>query len=167
MTIMEPLIGEIDMETPATRQMLERVPADKLAWRPHEKSMTLGQLALHVAGTPGMVSQFLTMDEVPPPEFGDNPQPASKDEILSALEESVETAKGVLAGMSPSDAESIFRIVQDGQEVMAMPKAVLARAILLNHWYHHRGQLSVYLRLLDVSVPATYGASADENAMGA
>ena len=165
MSVMESFIGEIDMEAPATRAMLERVPADQLTWKPHEKSMTLGQLALHVAGTPGQVSEFLKLDEVPPPEFGDTPQPESIDEILSALDGSVEAAKATLGSMSDADAMETFRVVRDGEEIMAMPKVGLARAILLNHWYHHRGQLSVYLRLLDVPVPATYGASADENPM--
>ncbi len=165
MSVMQGFIGEIDMETPATRAMLERVPADRLTWRPHEKSMTLGELALHVAGTPGQVAELLELDEVPPPEFGNFPQPDSVEEILAALDSSVTAAKSVLEGMSDEEAASIFRVVSDGQEMMSMPKVGLARAILLNHWYHHRGQLSVYLRLLDVPVPATYGASADENPM--
>ncbi len=165
MSVMESFISELDMEGPATRTMLERVPGDQLDWRPHAKSMTLGQLALHVARTPGIVSDLLQVDEVPPPEFGNNPQPASTAEILAALDESIEKAKAVLAGMSDEDAMRMFRIVTNGTEMMSMPKVGLARAILLNHWYHHRGQLSVYLRLLDVPVPATYGASADENPM--
>ena len=165
MSVRQSFIGEIEMEAPATRAMLERVPADQLTWRPHEKSMSLGELALHVAGTPGQVAQLLMMDEIPPPEFGNLPQPESLDEILTTLDSSVTTAKEVLAGMSDEDAMSIFRVVSDGREMMSMLKIGLARAILLNHWYHHRGQLSVYLRLLDVPVPATYGASADENAM--
>ena len=165
MNKMESFVAEIDMETPATRAMLERVPADKLGWRPHEKSMTLGQLALHVAGTPGLVAGLLEVSEVPPPDFGNIPQPASTDEILAALDDSVTKARGVLGGMSDDEAMSTWRVVADGEEMMAMPKIGLARAILLNHWYHHRGQLSVYLRLLDVPVPATYGASADDNPM--
>ena len=165
MSVMQSFIGEIEMETPATRAMLERVPADQLTWRPHEKSMSRGELALHVAGTLGQVAQLLMLDEVPPPEFGNVPQPESVEEILTTLDSSVTTAKEVLEGMSDEDAMSIFRVVSDGEEMMSMPKVGLARAILLNHWYHHRGQLSVYLRLLDVPVPATYGASADENAM--
>ena len=165
MSIMENFIPEIDMEAPATREMLERVPGDSLDWRPHDKSMTLGQLALHVAGTPGQVAGLLEVSEIPPPEFGNIPQPGSKEEILAAFDESVAQAKNRLAGMGDDEAMSTFRVVAEGQEIMSMPKVAVARAILLNHWYHHRGQLSVYLRMLDVPVPATYGASADENPM--
>lgn len=164
MSIMQAFISEMDMETPPTRAMLERVPAEKLEWRPHERSMSLGELALHIARIPGMVSGFLTVDEVPPPDFGDIPSPESKDEILAALGESLETAKRTMSGIDDEAAHSMFRVVSDGTEVMSLPKVAVARAILLNHWYHHRGQLSVYLRMLDVPVPATYGASADENA---
>ncbi len=164
MSMMQAFISELDRETPATRTMLERVPADRLGWRPHERSMSLGQLALHVAQVPGVISGFLVVDELPAPEFGEPPSPASKDEILSALEDSLETAKRTLAGMDDEAANGMFRLVSGGEEVLALPKVALARAILLNHWYHHRGQLSVYLRMLDIPVPATYGASADENA---
>lgn len=166
MSIMQRFISELDMETPATRAMLERVPADALDWRPHERSMSLGELALHVAQIPGAISGFLTVDEVPPPDFGSVPSPESKAEILDALDESIQTAKRTMAGIDDETAHSMFRVVNDGAEVLSMPKVAVARAIMLNHWYHHRGQLSVYLRMLDVPVPATYGASADESAFG-
>lgn len=164
MSIMQAFISELDMETPATRAMLERVPAGELEWRPHERSMSLGELALHVAQIPGMISGFLTVDEVPPPDFGSVPSPGSKEEILAALGESIETAKRTMAGIDDEAAHSTFRIMSEGTEVMSLPRVAVARAIMLNHWYHHRGQLSVYLRMLDVPVPATYGASADESA---
>ncbi|MDX1577755.1 MAG: DinB family protein [Gemmatimonadota bacterium] len=165
MSAMESFLSEIEMEAPATRAMLERVPAENLEWRPHEKSMTLGELALHVAGTPGEVAGLLHLDEIPPPDFGSNPQPRSVQEILDAYEESLAAAKRTLAAMDDEEAMKPFRVVDDGRELMSMPKVAVVRAILLNHWYHHRGQLSVYLRLLEVPVPATYGASADENPM--
>jgi uncharacterized damage-inducible protein DinB len=165
MNVMDSFVVELDQEAPATRALLERVPEEKFSWRPHARSMSLGELALHVAGTPGMVAGLLTMDEIPPPEFGNLPSPTSSAEVMSTLEESLATAKQVLSRMSDEEAMKMFRVVADGQEMMSMPKIGLARAILLNHWYHHRGQLSVYLRLLDIPVPATYGASADENPM--
>ncbi len=89
--------------------------------------------------------------------------PASRDQILSELGASVAAAKRVLGAMD--DAEGMFRVVRDGQEMMSLPRSGLARAIMLNHWYHHRGQLTVYFRMLDVPLRATYGASADENPM--
>lgn len=165
MAFMDPFLGELAMEAPATRGMLERVPGDKLDWRPHEKSMTLGELAFHIAATPGMISELSKLDEVPPPEFGNVEQPNSVEEILAAHDESVEKAVGRLEEMTEADAMSAFRVMADDQELMSLPKVGLVRAIMLNHWYHHRGQLSVYLRLLDVPVPVTYGASADENPM--
>lgn len=157
------LIQEIDQETPATRHVLARVPADKLDWRPHPKSMTLGQLALHVAQTPGDVAAIAAMEEVPLPEFGNQPQPDSADELLPALAASIEAAKQYLNGLTDEQAAADWKIVRDGEVVMAVPRLGMLRTILLNHWYHHRGQLTVYLRLLDVPVPAVYGASADEN----
>ena len=164
MSIMQGFISELDMEAPATRAMLERVPEDRLGWRPHERSMSLGQLALHVAQVPGAISEFLTVDEIAAPDFDDRPSPASRDEILEALDESLETAKRTMEGIDDEAAHAVFRVTRGGEELMSLPKVAVARAILLNHWYHHRGQLSVYLRLLDVPVPATYGASADESA---
>jgi uncharacterized damage-inducible protein DinB len=163
MPINEGLIAEMDQEAEATRRMLERVPGDRLDWKPHQKSMSLGQLALHVAGTPGSVAGLLLEDTIPPLEFEESPTPSSKEEVLEALDESLGRARDILSGLDDEAMMGMFRIMDGDREVIAMPKAGLARAILLNHWYHHRGQLSVYLRLLDVPVPATYGASADEN----
>jgi uncharacterized damage-inducible protein DinB len=165
MPINEALIAEMDQEAEATRRMLERVPGDRFDWKPHQKSMSLGQLALHVAEMPGMVAGLLLEDTVPVPEFGDFPSPSSKEQILQVLDESMGRVRDILSGLDDEAMMGMFRVMDGDQEVMGMPKVGLARAILLNHWYHHRGQLSVYLRLLDVPVPATYGASADENPM--
>jgi uncharacterized damage-inducible protein DinB len=145
--------------------MLERVPDDRFEWRPHQKSMSLGQLALHLAEMPGMVAGLLLEDAVPVPELGDFPSPDSKEQILEVLDESLGKVRGILSGLDDEAMMGMFRVMDGDREVMGMPKVGLARAILLNHWYHHRGQLSVYLRLLDIPVPATYGASADENPM--
>ena len=167
MRIVDHFIQELDEEADATRRVLERVPGDKLDWRPHPKSMTLGQLALHVADTPGNVADLCCADEVGMPEFGNRPQPESKAEILQTLDQGLAHAKEVVGGFDDARAMQPFRIVEQGKELMALPKAGLMRGIMLNHWYHHRGQLTVYLRLLDVPVPAVYGASADENPMRA
>jgi uncharacterized damage-inducible protein DinB len=162
--MLEPMAGEIQQEAATTKRVLERVPADKLAWKPHPKSMSLGQLAMHVATIPGGISKLAQVDvfEVNPANF-DPPTPKNAAEILAALDESVKTAQEYLGGLSESAAIGNWRLTLNGKEVMSMPRAGLLRSIMLNHWYHHRGQLSVYLRLLEVPVPVIYGRSADEN----
>lgn len=165
--ILEPMNGEIAQEAVTTKRVLERVPFDKLTWKPHPKSMSLGQLAMHVASIPGGVSKIAQVDnfEVNPANF--NPaQPNSKEEILAALDASVKTAHEFLCGLSESSATGPWRAMVNGAEVMAMPRIGMLRSIMLNHWYHHRGQLSVYLRMLEVPVPSIYGPSADDNPFG-
>jgi uncharacterized damage-inducible protein DinB len=162
--ILEPMIAEIQQEAVATKRVLERVPADKLNWKPHPKSMSLGQLAMHIATIPGGISKLAQVDEfvIDPANFNP-PTPKNTQEILTALDNSVKAAQEYLGGVSESAATANWRALANGREVMAMRRAVMLRFIMLNHWYHHRGQLSVYLRLLDVPVPAIYGPSADEN----
>ena len=163
----EPLAGELQQEAATTKRVLERVPADKLAWKPHPRSMSLGQLAMHVASIPGGIARMAQMDEfeVNPANFN---QPGPKDlaEVLAALDSSVKAAHEYLGGVSEAAAMGNWRLKANGHEVMAMPRIAMLRTIMLNHWYHHRGQLSVYLRLLDVPVPVIYGPSADENPFG-
>jgi len=125
--------------------------------------MSLGQLALHVAGIPGIVTDLLQVDEVEPPSFGDFPEASSTAEILCEFEASLTRATGMLADMDEEAAMSMWSVVGNGQELMSVPRVGLVRSIMLNHLYHHRGELVVYLRLLDVPIPAIYGASADEN----
>jgi uncharacterized damage-inducible protein DinB len=162
--MLEPMMGELQQEAATTKRVLERVPGDKLGWKPHPKSMTIGQLAMHVATIPGGISKMAQMDEfqVNPANMAP-PVPKNAQEILTALDESVKMAQEYLGGLSESAAMGQWRLTANGREVMAMPRAVMLRSILLNHWYHHRGQLSVYLRLLEVPVPVIYGPSADEN----
>ena len=161
--IVDSMLMEFDQEAITTRKVLERVPGDKLDWRPHEKSMSLGQLALHVAGTPGEVGGLAAMDEIEAPDFGENPTIGSTEELMAAYEESVKKGRDVLDGMDDKRALSIWRATKNGKELMALPRIAFIRTVMLNHWYHHRGQLSVYLRLLNVPVPSIYGPSADEN----
>jgi uncharacterized damage-inducible protein DinB len=162
--MLEPINAEIAQEASTTRRVLERVPFDKLLWKPHPKSMTLGQLAMHVAMIPGAISGLAAVDnfELNPANFNP-PDPKSKEEILHALDESIKSAQKYLDGVSESSAVAMWRMNLNGTEVMAMPRLGLLRSIMLNHWYHHRGQLSVYLRMLEVPVPTIYGPSADEN----
>jgi uncharacterized damage-inducible protein DinB len=162
MAIVDALLQELEQEAQTTKRVLERVPADKLGWKPHAKSMSLGQLALHVAQLPGAVAQMSTQSPVQAPEFN-HPSATSTSELLPALDESIAAAKAVLSGMSDSDLASTWRLMGGDRELMAVPRGALLRSIMLNHWYHHRGQLSVYLRELGVPLPAIYGPSADEN----
>ncbi len=162
MSISQAFIQELEQEAQTTRRVLERVPGNRLAWKPHAKSMSLGQLALHVASTPGGVAQMATQSSVQVPEFS-QAEAKTTAEILSALDKTVATAKTTLEGLDDAAMGETWRAMAGEQEVMALPRVALLRSIMLNHWYHHRGQLSVYLRLLDVPVPSIYGPSADEN----
>jgi uncharacterized damage-inducible protein DinB len=163
MTIAEQFIAELEAEAPTTRKFLERLPNDKLDWRPHPKSMTAGQLALHMATFPGPVVQMATLDEFMVPDFNrPNPQPESVQEILQKFDESVATAKQALSTISDQQMNGIWKMKAGDRELLAIPRSNVLRNILLNHWYHHRGQLGVYLRLLGAKVPSSYGPSGDE-----
>jgi uncharacterized damage-inducible protein DinB len=162
--MLEPMLSEIRQEAVITKRILERVPADKLSWKPHPKSMSLGQLALHIASIPGSLSTLAQRDGLDTSEANFNPPgPTDAKQILTTLDAGVKAAEEYVGTVSESAALGTWRITAKGKEVLAMPRAVLLRTIMLNHWYHHRGQLSVYLRLLDVPVPSIYGPSADEN----
>lgn len=165
MRIVDPILMEIDQEAATTRRVLERVPEDKLDWRPHPKSRTLGELALHVAASQGAVAELTLPDSVEPPPFQD-PQPKNRAEILEAFEKGTARAKEIINGTDDARALATWKMLKDGQTLMEVPRIGMWRAILLNHTYHHRGQLSVYLRELDVPVPSIYGPSADENPFG-
>jgi len=162
MSTIEALLQELDQEARTTRRVLERVPGDRLGWKPHDKSMSLGQLALHVATVPGGVAQVALQSPVPLPEFK-HPSAASAAELIPALEQSVAKAQEIIRTMDDAALARTWRVMDSEREVMALPVGALLRSIMLNHWYHHRGQLSVYLRQLGVPVPSIYGPSADEN----
>ena len=161
MTIAE-LIQEFEAEAKTTRRVLERVPADKLTWTPHTKSMSLGRLAMHLATAPAAISSWPIGSEY---EFkGDSaPLPTSTDQIVSAHDAGVGQVKANLQTIGDAGLGDSWSGIAGGKTLMSMPKAGLLRALLMNHTYHHRGQLSVYLRLLDVPVPPIYGPSADES----
>ena len=161
MTIAHELLSEFLVQVPVTRRFLERIPEDRLTWKPHAKSMTAGQLAYHLAAVPGGVVRFAQNNPAEAPDFK-FPQPATRDEVLQAFAESVATVRAILPKFSDAAMMETWRLVAGGREVMAQPRVDFLRDIMLNHWYQHRGQLSVYLRLLDVSVPASWGPSADE-----
>ena len=164
MTVAAGLLQELEQESQATRRVLERVPDSRLAWRPHEKSRTLGELAMHVATVPGSVAEFVSQPSpVQVPKFADPPPPKSTSELGRLHEESLDKARQILSAMDDATATATWRIQAGERELMAMPRAAFLRMVMLNHWYHHRGQLSVYLRFLGVPVPSIYGPSADEN----
>jgi uncharacterized damage-inducible protein DinB len=159
-----PLVDELKVEASTTERVLARVPEAHLAWKPHVKSMSLGQLALHVATLPSLVAQFLSgdaldFDAVPktPPTVG------SHAELLEAFAASTGQAQAFLTDLTDERALATWRLVAGERELLAAPRAAMLRSLLFNHWYHHRGQLVVYLRLLDVPVPSVYGPTADEN----
>jgi uncharacterized damage-inducible protein DinB len=160
-TVAQAMLAEFEAQAPVTRRFLERLPEDKLTWKPHAKSMTAGQLAYHLAFVPGGVVRAAEMNPAPAPQF-QFPQPASGKEVLTVFEQSIASVREVLPRFSDAAMEETWRIVADGREVLAMPRGLFLRDILLNHWYQHRGQFSVYLRLLDIAVPSSWGPSADE-----
>jgi uncharacterized damage-inducible protein DinB len=163
MALIDGMLQELEQEAQTTRRVLERVPDDRLSWRPHEKSRTLGELAYHVATVPGNVAALVaTESPVQAPQFTD-PTPQKAAELVSALEESIAKAKKLLGGMDDTRLQATWRMMQGERELLAIPRVAMLRSVMLNHWYHHRGQLSVYLRELDVPIPSIYGPSADEN----
>ena len=147
--------------------MLERVPQAKLSWRPHAKSMSLGQLALHVATIPGSVAELASHRHIPEPPAFIQAEAATAAELVPALKASLAKARQVLGGMDDAKLMETWRMMSGGKEMMAMPRAAVVRMIMLNHWYHHRGQLLVYLRMHNVPLPSVYGPTADENPFAA
>ncbi|MGB7219851.1 MAG: DinB family protein [Vicinamibacterales bacterium] len=162
MAAIQAYLQELDQEAQTTRRVLARVPGDKLGWKPHEKSMSLGQLAQHIATLPGNIAELVSQPTMQLPQFN-QPSAASATDLVPALDASLAKAKQLLGAMDDSALGATWRILRGDEEVMAMPRGAVLRAIMLNHWYHHRGQLSVYLRQLGVPVPSIYGPSADEN----
>jgi len=166
MSLADTLIMELDQEAKATRAILARVPDDKLAWKPHVKSMSLGYLAQHIATMPGGAAQMGSLDTVDFATFSPPPEPESAAAIVATFEAGVAQAKAILAGMDEATLLKNWSVTRDGRCIMSLPRIGFYRSVLFNHLYHHRGQLSVYLRLLDIPVPSIYGPSADENPFG-
>jgi len=167
MSMINAVLQEFDNEAKTTRRVLERVPDDKLGWKPHPKSMSLGELAFHVAGSPATIAGWACENETTFTGEGGPKPPATTAEILAAHDQGVNTVKEKLTSIGDAGLGQMWTAKAGGNTLMTMPKAALIRAIVMNHWIHHRGQLSVYLRLLDVPVPSIYGPSADENPFAA
>jgi uncharacterized damage-inducible protein DinB len=165
MPLCDAFVEELEQEAPVTRRVLERVTDEHLEWRPHPRARSLGELALHVATVPAGVAELgASPSPVPAPDFsGPAPRPARASELGPALDESIARAREIVGGMDDAALLETFRLAKDGRDVMAMPRGKFLRATMLNHWYHHRGQLTVYLRALGLEVPSVYGPSADES----
>jgi uncharacterized damage-inducible protein DinB len=162
MSLSRALAEELRQEAVATRKMLERVPQDAFDWKPHEKSTALGRLAGHIAELPSMVVPILTMDELDFVNFQPF-QPASVSELVEKFDENIATATEQLQEQPDEHLFKTWRMLSNGKEFFKMPRAAFIRSVVLNHLIHHRGQLSVYLRLRDVPLPSVYGPTADES----
>lgn len=162
MNIIDGMLMELTHEAEITRKMLDRVPEEHFGWQPHEKSMSLGQLASHLAEIPSWVAPTLQL-EVMEIEADYKPFNAStKDELLKMFDEKIEEAKAAMPGYPDDKLMQNWALKMGGQEVFSMPRLQCLRGFVLNHTVHHRAQLGVYLRLKGVPIPSTYGPSADE-----
>lgn len=160
------LAAELEQEAKSTRKMLERVPAEKLDWKPHEKSMSLMQLAVHVAEIPSWTGPSVNAPELDFATFEYNPPTVtSADELVAMFDKNVADALGVLRGAEDATFGESWTMRNGETVYFTMPKAAVMRGFVMSHFIHHRGQLSVYLRLLDVPIPSIYGPSADEGQM--
>jgi uncharacterized damage-inducible protein DinB len=162
MKMIDPMLAELNQESATTRRMLQRVPTAQMAWRPHPKARTLGELANHIATSQRTVARAI---QSPTYELRqtESPVPESAEVIVAAFDANVEEAKRLLAAMTDDDLMSTWQGQAGGRTVFSAPKIGVVRGILLNHTYHHRGQLSTYLRQLGVALPSVYGPTADEN----
>ena len=157
------LIPELEHEMATTRRVIERIPEDRLDFTPHERSWTVGELAAHTARLPGWAAGIFTTDgfdmaEVPPEEA-----PGSVESILGAFDERCDTAKSALASATHEDMAEEWTLRNAEHVYFTMPRAAVYRSMVMSHMIHHRGQLTVYLRLMGVPVPSVYGPSADES----
>src|ERR1022692_239894 len=169
MQMNQALLPEFDMEMAKTRKTLERVPDDKLDFKPHEKSMTMGRLAGHVAELTGWLPSMIDEDffDVAPAD-GPRYQPLqakSRQEALDAFDKNVARARAAIEGATNETLMKPWSLRKGGETMFTMPKVAVIRGFVMNHTIHHRAQLGVYLRLNDIAVPSIYGPSADELGM--
>lgn len=153
-------LAELNAETPATRKCLERIPESLFEWRPHEKSMTLGYLSQLVAEIPLWIFHMVEDSEIDFVKFN-HVHPKTTAELVACFDENIKKAKSVLEKVTDKELESPFSLKMNGQVLYTSPKKVDI-GVTLNHWVHHRGQLTVFMRLNDIPVPSIYGPSADE-----
>lgn len=166
MSISEMILPEFDQEMMNTRRLLERAPMHKAEWKPHEKSMTLGRLAGHIAELPGWAVRVINLDslDLTPMVTGGYQAyvASSSDELLRTFDKNVSEARSALAAASDQHFGQIWSMQLRGKTMLSMPRLPMIRNLFLNHLIHHRAQLGVYLRLNDIPLPALYGPSADE-----
>lgn len=161
MTISEMLLPEFDQEMKGTHSMLEAVPEDKFGWKPHEKSMTMGRLASHVAEMLNWAVVAVKQDQL---ELTPGQKPfiaATKAELMDTLATNTAAAREAIAGASDAALTKSWSLIYGGHPVLTMPKASVIRTVVMNHIIHHRAQLSVYLRLINIPIPGMYGPTAD------
>ncbi|MER3427825.1 MAG: damage-inducible protein DinB [Pyrinomonas sp.] len=168
MKISDMLLPEFEQEIEGTRRLLERLPDDKFDWRPHAKSMSLGELATHIANIPSWASVILTSDAFD--MIGPDGQPirlaqraGSRHEVLQLFERNADEARRAIAATSDEEFAKEWSLLSGGQKIFGMARYAVLRRMVFNHLVHHRAQLGVYSRLNDVAVPAIYGPSADES----
>jgi uncharacterized damage-inducible protein DinB len=170
MAIKESLLPELDQEAAVTRRLLERLPAEKLGWQPHPKSMTLSRLVTHLTELANWGIMAITEDEIDiNPPGGGAPRRTelrSVPEILSTFDANVAHLRKAVADTSDATFQRPWTLKSSGQVIFTLPKIAVLRAMVLSHLIHHRGQLTVYLRLLDVPIPSIYGPTADEGWQG-
>lgn len=165
MAIKDALLPEFDHEMGTTRRLLERTPEAELAWKPHEKSMSLGQLAGHIVNIPHWCHAILEHSSFDVASAGEDARPKSPESVASLLAEFDKKVADARAGLAAAaDAEMLapWTFKQGGQELFTMPRVAALRSFIMNHLIHHRGQFSVYLRLKNVPLPSIYGPTADE-----
>jgi uncharacterized damage-inducible protein DinB len=166
MTIGQSMLGEFDQEMQSTRKVLERVPDDKWGWKPHEKSGTVGWLAGHVATLPGWTTMTIKTEELDyAPVNGPSYQPPkieNRKDLLAVFDKEAAEARAALASVSDAELMKGWKLLAGGKEIFTMPRVACIRGMVMNHLIHHRAQLGVYFRLLDIAVPGLYGPSADE-----
>lgn len=167
MALNESIIAEMQHEGAATRKALERVPEDKFSWKPHEKSMTLGALAAHVAEIAEWTNSTINQDELDFATAGYKPfEPKTTEELVKFYDEKQASAiKTLQENATDENLMGMWSLKNGETTYMTMPRIAVMRGFVLSHLIHHRAQLGVYLRMLDVPVPSTYGPSADENVM--
>lgn len=160
-SIAQGMLEEFERELVTTRAFLERLPGDRLSWRPHAKSMSAGQLGYHIAETPALALRAGLQDRSTA-DFSQRREATTAGEALSLLEASAAFVRGMLPTLGDARMQGLFVLELPGGPVLEMPRSMFLRSGMLHHWYHHRGQLGVYLRLLGVSVPSSYGPTGDD-----